>query len=29
MKKDDRVYLVHILEAVAQIREYTRDMDFA
>lgn len=29
MKKDDRVYLHHILEAIGQIREYTHSMDLS
>lgn len=29
MKKDDRVYLRHILEAIGQIREYTQCMDLS
>jgi uncharacterized protein with HEPN domain len=28
MKKNDQVYLLHILEAIDQIREYTRDLDY-
>lgn len=28
MKKDDRVYLLHMLEAIGQIREYTRELDY-
>ncbi len=27
MKKDDRVYLLHILEAIGQIRDYTQGLD--
>jgi uncharacterized protein with HEPN domain len=29
MKRDDRVYLRHILEAIEQIQEYTKGMDDA
>jgi uncharacterized protein with HEPN domain len=28
MTKNDQVYLLHILEAIAQIREYTRGLDY-
>jgi uncharacterized protein with HEPN domain len=28
MKKNDKVYLLHILEAINQIREYTQDLDY-
>ncbi len=27
MRKDDRVYLLHMLDAIAQIRDYTRELD--
>lgn len=27
MKKDDRVYLLHMLEAIAQIQDYTKGLD--
>lgn len=28
MKKNDQVYLLHILEGIDQIHEYTRDLDY-
>jgi uncharacterized protein with HEPN domain len=28
MKKNDQVYFLHILEAIAQIHEYTRGLDY-